>query len=191
MKIAITGHTAGIGQALANILQQRGHEIIGLSKRDGNNIRNIPKIVEKILPCDLFINNAQSGYAQTELLYEVWDKWQGQENKYIWCIGTMMTQHPINFPIPGQSDVAMNQYRNQKIALDDATAQLRWKKLWPAITMIRPGGVATQPGQAAEWPHCETNAWANTIVSTIISANQQGMHFNELALGCTKSPIPL
>ena len=66
MKIAITGHTAGIGQAFANILQGRGHDIVGLSKRNGDNIRNIVKIVEKITPCDLFINNAQAGYAQTE-----------------------------------------------------------------------------------------------------------------------------
>ena len=37
MKIAITGHTAGIGQAFANILQGRGHDIVGLSKRHGNH----------------------------------------------------------------------------------------------------------------------------------------------------------
>ena len=29
MKIAITGHTAGIGQALALIYQLQGHEIVG------------------------------------------------------------------------------------------------------------------------------------------------------------------
>jgi nucleoside-diphosphate-sugar epimerase len=77
MKIAITGHTAGIGQALSTVLQQRGHEIVGLSKRNGHNIRNISKIADLIEPCDLFVNNAQVGYAQTELLYEVWQRWQG------------------------------------------------------------------------------------------------------------------
>ena len=44
MKIAITGHTAGIGQALAKLYGQQGHQIVGLSRREGNNIRNIPKI---------------------------------------------------------------------------------------------------------------------------------------------------
>ena len=77
MKIAITGHTAGIGQALARALSQRGHKIIGLSKREGHNIRVIPKIAAKIEPCDMFVNNAQAGYAQTELLYAVWESWQG------------------------------------------------------------------------------------------------------------------
>jgi nucleoside-diphosphate-sugar epimerase len=191
MKIAITGHTAGIGQAFAKILADRGHEIVGLSKRHGDNIRNTAKIVEKITPCDMFINNAQAGYAQTELLYEVWEKWQGQPGKYIWCIGTMMTQYPINLPIPGQNEVSMSQYRNQKIALDDAISQLRWKNFLPIITMIRPGGVATQPGQKSEWPYCEANSWANTIISTIVSANEQSMQLNEISLGCAKSTMPL
>ena len=66
MKIAITGHTSGIGQALARQYEQRGHTIVGLSKRDGNDIRNIPKIADQIESCDLFINNAQQGFYQTD-----------------------------------------------------------------------------------------------------------------------------
>ena len=71
MKIAITGHSAGIGQALAKQYEARGHEIVGLSKRYGHNIKTIPKIADHIEPCDMFINNAQSGFAQTELLFEM------------------------------------------------------------------------------------------------------------------------
>lgn len=191
MKIAITGHTAGIGQAFATILQSRGHDIVGLSKRNGDNIRNISKIVEKITPCDLFINNAQAGYAQTELLYAVWEAWQDQPGKHIWCIGTMMTQYPIELDVPGYSNIGMSQYRNQKIALNDAITQLRNKKHMPVITMIRPGAVATQPGQTAEWPYCDVDVWANTVISTILLANEQGMRFNELSLGSAKSKLPL
>jgi nucleoside-diphosphate-sugar epimerase len=191
MKIAITGHTAGIGRAFTKVLQNRGHEIIGLSKRNGNNIRNTPKIVEKIMPCDIFINNAQAGYAQTELLYAVWQAWQDQPGKHIWCIGTMMTQIPVASAVPGYTDVDMSQYRNQKIALDDAIAQLRNKKHMPVITMIRPGSIATQPGQTAEWPYCDVDTWANSIISTMLLANEQGMRFNELALGAAKTRMPL
>lgn len=191
MKIAITGHTAGIGQAFAKILAGRGHDIVGLSKRHGDNIRNTPKIAEKILPCDMFINNAQAGYAQTELLYAVWEKWQDQPGKHIWCIGTMMTQSPTDQPVPAQSDIDMSQYRNQKIALDDAIAQLRHKKHMPVITMIRPGAVATQPGQLPEWPYCDVDVWANAVVSTMVLATEQGLRYNELALGAAKIRIPL
>lgn len=191
MKIAITGHTAGIGQALSTVLQQRGHEIVGLSKRDGHNIRNISKIADLIEPCDLFVNNAQVGYAQTELLYEVWQRWQGVAGKNIWCIGTMMTHCPVDAPVTDQSEMATSAYRNQKIALDDAVQQLRWKNYLPIITMIRPGAVATKPQQEPVWPYAEVNAWANTVVSALALANDQGMRFNELSLSAAKNLILL
>ena len=60
MKIAITGHTHGIGKAFAEQLAERGHEIIGISRRDGENIRRIEHTANLIDPCKLFINNAQS-----------------------------------------------------------------------------------------------------------------------------------
>ena len=69
MKIAITGHSAGIGQALAEAYV--GNDIVGLSRRNGYNIRSTPKVADQIEPCDMFINNAQVGYAQTELLFEI------------------------------------------------------------------------------------------------------------------------
>ena len=83
MKIAITGHTAGIGQAFTKILESRGHEIVGISRRTGDNIRRIEHTANLIEPCEMFINNAQTQYTQTELLYAVWQRWQGKE-KYIW-----------------------------------------------------------------------------------------------------------
>lgn len=143
MRIAITGHTAGIGKAFAEQLARRGHSIIGISRRGGNNIRRVPHTASIIEPCDMFINNAQTGYAQTELLYEVWKRWQGKE-RYIWNISTMMTELPINSTPDGQNDLTMSQYRNQKIALEEASRQLRFKNSWPQISVIRPGGVATQ-----------------------------------------------
>ena len=39
MRIAITGHRKGIGKAFAEQLSARGHEIVGISRSDGENIR--------------------------------------------------------------------------------------------------------------------------------------------------------
>jgi hypothetical protein len=103
----------------------------------------------------------------------------------------MMTQSPVDQAVPGQSDMSMSQYRNQKIALDDAIAQLRNKKHMPMITIIRPGAVATQSGQTADWPYCEVDAWVNTVISTMLLANEQGMRYNELALSAAKNQVPL
>lgn len=190
MKIAITGHTAGIGQALATVLVERGHEIVGLSKRNGHNIRVIPKIVDLVKDCDMFINNAQAGYAQTELLYRVWELWQGQ-NKHIWCISTMMTQTPTNPPVVGISDVSINEYRNQKIALEDACNQLQFKAPKPNIVLIRPGCVATQPGQVSPWPGSDVNTWAKSIVEYIADAEQKHMRIKEISLASVEQPLSL
>ncbi len=68
MKIAITGHTGGIGKSFAQLLATKGHDIVGISRSGGENIRRIEHTASLIEPCDLFINNAQSMFAQTELL---------------------------------------------------------------------------------------------------------------------------
>ena len=122
MKIAITGHTHGIGKAFAEQLAERGHEIIGISRRDGENIRRIEHTANLIDPCNLFINNAQSYYAQTELLYAVWKRWHTLASQHwIWNISTMMTEEPINSTVEGLDDIDLSEYRTQKLALEEAT----------------------------------------------------------------------
>ena len=183
MKVAITGHTSGIGQALFNILEKRGHDMTGLSRRTGHNIRTIPKIAALVEPCDMFINNAQAGYAQTELLYDVWQKWRNVPGKSIWCISTMMTQQPVDPPIPGQEEIVMSQYRTQKRALEEAVNQLRAKSGSCRIVIIRPGGVATLDGQEPDDRLCDVDKWANLVIDTMANADAQGMHFTDLSLG--------
>lgn len=150
MKIAITGHTKGIGQGLAKAYVSRGHEIVGLSTSTGHNIRNVPKIADLIEPCDMFVNNAQSGYAQTELLFEVCDRWRST-NKKILIISTMMTQQPIS-TLDG-----MDQYRVQKIALEEAVRQIRFKHQGLDLYLVRPGHV----------PADKANEWAETLVKIL------------------------
>lgn len=140
MKIAITGHSAGIGQALVQIYESQGHEIVGLSRRNGYNIRSLPKIAGMIEACDMFINNAQAGFAQTELLFEVWRRWRGQQ-KYIINIGTQMT----DMFLPPKEE--WDEYIIQKKALDLSTQLLEQRSKWPRLLLIRPSSVATQPGQ--------------------------------------------
>jgi len=140
MKIAITGHSAGIGQALAKIYEAQGHEVVGLSRRNGYNIRSLPKVAGMIEPCDMFINNAQVGFAQTELLFEIWRRWEGQQ-KIIVNISTQLT----DLQIPPNR--GWDEYLIQKKALELAEDLLTERSLWPQQIMIRPGAIATQPGQ--------------------------------------------
>lgn len=142
MKIAITGHSAGIGQALAKIYQSQGHEVVGLSRRNGYNIRSLPKVAAMIEPCDMFVNNAQVGFAQTELLFEMWRRWEGQE-KTIVNISTQMT----DMTVPPKRE--WDEYFIQKKALELAEDLLTDRNSWPRQIMIRPGAIATQPGQVS------------------------------------------
>ena len=145
MKIAITGHKRGIGKAFAEHFAREGHTIVGISRSDGENIRRTAHTASLIEPCDLFINNAISYYAQTELLFEVWHRWQPfKEVHYIWNISTQLCKQEKDIHINGLSLRESMQYRNQKMALELAHRQLEMQPSNIKMTLLRPGDVKTQ-----------------------------------------------
>ena len=177
MKIAITGHSSGIGLALAKQYAARGHEIVGLSRRNGYNIRSLHKIVGPIADCDWFINNAQAGFAQTELLFAIYEQWQGQRDKFIMNISTMMTRHPVS-SIPG---LGYDAYRTQKISLEEAHMQLAFKNDGPKMMLVRPGAVATGNGLTSEQA-ADADEWASTLVK-MIELTGNNLRLAEISLG--------
>jgi NAD(P)-dependent dehydrogenase (short-subunit alcohol dehydrogenase family) len=177
MKIAITGHSAGIGQAFARVFAEQGHEIVGLDRRNGYNIRSVPKVAAMIEPCDWFINNAQVGFAQTELLVEVYRLWKDVPNKRIINISTIMTSHPIS-AVPGLVPLT---YRVQKKALEETHHQLRFLQTWPKLTLIKPGAVATQFVGNIDIQKANVDEWATTVIR-ILEAAEPNLEVTELAL---------
>ena len=145
MKIAITGHKKGIGKAFAEQLAKKGHSIVGISRSDGENIRRTAHTASLIEPCDLFINNAISFYAQTELLFEVWHKWQPiKEVHYIWNISTRVCENTEDTQLKGLTMRESMEYRNQKMALELAHQQLNAQASNIKMELIRPGLINTQ-----------------------------------------------
>lgn len=145
MKIAITGHKKGIGQAFADQLSKRGHQIVGISRSDGENIRRTAHTASLIEPCDMLINNAISMYAQTELLFEVWHRWQPSKDvHHIWNISTKVCEQEHDIEIKGLTMRESMQYRNQKMALELAHHQLNFQPSHIEMKLIRPGTVNTQ-----------------------------------------------
>lgn len=86
MKIAITGHTGGIGKGLFDLLSSHGHEVIGFSRSNGYNINDKKirqGIINQIKDSDVFINNAYSGLAQVELLKDIIPLWTDTDKQII------------------------------------------------------------------------------------------------------------
>jgi hypothetical protein len=175
--IAITGHSAGIGLALAKIYEEKGHNIIGLSRRNGHNIRSIPKIIKEVKDADIFINNAQVGFAQTELLFALFREWYKIENKLIINISTMMTSEPLS-GLPG---LDMTEYYVQKIALEEGIRQLRYYQTWPKLCLVKPGAIATQPGQASPRPYADVDVWARRLIELLDCGSD--LEIPEIGLG--------
>lgn len=81
MKVAITGHTSGIGLSLSQQFTDRGYEVLGFSRSNNFDIGDPARraeIIEQIKDCDVFINNAYHETGQLELLKEVINNWNGQ-----------------------------------------------------------------------------------------------------------------
>jgi len=168
MRIAITGHKHGIGQAFAEQLSARGHEIVGISRSDGENIRRTAHTASLIEPCDMLINNAISFYAQTELLFEVWHRWQPSKDvHYIWNISTKICEQEHDIVIKGLTLRESMQYRNQKMALELAHRQLDQQTSNIKMSLIRPGQVRTQT-----WSD-PTSISAEDYVSSILMSHDE------------------
>jgi hypothetical protein len=80
MKVAITGHTRGIGKEIFNELSKRSYQVHGYSRSNGwdislQEIRT--QIVNETSDFDVFINNAYYPIAQFELLKLLVNQWQG------------------------------------------------------------------------------------------------------------------
>jgi len=146
MKVAITGHTRGIGKAIAEMFTDLGYEVIGLSSSNGFDLtieeqRN--NAIKEILQCDVFVNNAipcawtpdnHMIYIPVELAYTVHKQWRGNQNKLIIGIGSNISNLPINDHRP---------YQVAKIALEHAHKQLGYTIRHPKMILIKPGSTDT------------------------------------------------
>jgi NADP-dependent 3-hydroxy acid dehydrogenase YdfG len=82
MKIAITGHSRGIGKACADLLGEE-HDIHGMSRSNGFDINDVQPIIMSSHTCDVFINNAYSGIQQSILFDALFNMWKDDSTKTI------------------------------------------------------------------------------------------------------------
>jgi len=92
MKYAITGHTRGIGR---RAYERLSPNIIGFSKSTGYDINNRldrQRIVAESQDCDIFINNATSGFGQTYMFLDMLAAWQDRPEKTIINVGSRIAE---------------------------------------------------------------------------------------------------
>jgi NADP-dependent 3-hydroxy acid dehydrogenase YdfG len=120
MKVAITGHTRGIGKALVKSFSDSAFETIGFSRSNGYDITDenvISKILEEISDCDIFINNAYAPRNQTMLLEKVTEQWTGTDKVIVnissmWCYYDSEHEFVQDYK---QDKLDQNEFINKKI----------------------------------------------------------------------------
>lgn len=74
-KIAIVGHTRGIGKAISDLYKSKGYEIVGMSRSNGYDlIHDQEKIMDQIHDCSLVVINAHAGRGQLNLLKRIYGR---------------------------------------------------------------------------------------------------------------------
>lgn len=88
MRVIITGHTSGIGKAIADYFTAKGAEVVGFSKSTGYDITNPihrQQILDEAVSADVFVNNAYNNFdnSQFELLKGIFNLWNGSNKTII------------------------------------------------------------------------------------------------------------
>lgn len=95
MKIAITGHTTGLGKAIYDYCVSNNHECVGLSRSNGNDISDVDSILSKVSDADVFVNNAYHNFFQVEL-FDNWYLQHKTETKTIVNISSLVKYSGTN-----------------------------------------------------------------------------------------------
>jgi len=147
-RVAITGHTKGIGAQLWNRLEDRGIQLKGFSRSNGYNLLKVStckKVAQEVADwnADVFVNNAYVPDNQVRLLYLMYEHWK-EKPRLIINVSATSSDSITNF-----SQMGFNQdwtpYVSDKARLDWASLQLAnmYKKHNCRVSLIKPGFVDT------------------------------------------------
>jgi nucleoside-diphosphate-sugar epimerase len=150
MKVAITGHTRGIGKKISEYFSSSGHEIVGFSRSTGCDLKveeHRQTAIQKIIECDVFVNNAfvsiektysHYSYVPIEILFEVHKSWKDSPGKKIFVISSS-----THWSLTMSYDYGYAGYQVHKMALDHASFLLSHAHTYPILHLLNPGRVDT------------------------------------------------
>jgi nucleoside-diphosphate-sugar epimerase len=88
MKILLTGHTSGLGAAIAKQIS-----VTGISRTNNYDIANVSTWVNEFANYDVLINNACSKNYQVDVLAEFFKIWANDNNKHVINIGSYVASY--------------------------------------------------------------------------------------------------
>jgi len=91
-KIAIIGHTRGIGKAIADLYRKKNYTVVGLSSSNGYDLQcSQIEIMEQLDECQLIVLNAYVGRGQMTLLKRIYGKFVFENKKVVVITSTSGT----------------------------------------------------------------------------------------------------
>jgi NADP-dependent 3-hydroxy acid dehydrogenase YdfG len=157
MKVAITGHSRHIGKALTELFTSQGHSVVGFSRSNGYDISNsqsVANIVKQSTDCDVFVNNACSGFYQNNVFEEIFTAWQHEPGKTIVNISSR-----AKYWAAPSAD--LNTYYMSKKQLNHSAYKKMYQKNRCKVITINPGYVSDEPHSSK--PTITTAQLAETI----------------------------
>jgi len=106
-KIAIIGHTKGIGKAIADMYKKKKYQVIGMSSSNGYDLQfSQIEIMEQLDDCQLIVLNAYVGRGQMNLLKRIYGKFVFEDKKVAVITSTSGT------PIGADEDLSNAEYKD-------------------------------------------------------------------------------
>ena len=170
-KVSITGHTKGIGLAIANYFLNNGYLVTGFSKSNGYDITNTSirqQIVKESNNAVIFVNNAYNNFdsSQLEMLEDIYKDWEGQD-KIIINISSRFTN--------GDND-----YSQSKKKLDQFCEQKIYNRL-PYLINLKPGLTKTLRVESIEGNKMDVNDVVNVL--DYILSHKKNIRFTTISFG--------
>lgn len=156
MKVAITGHTGGLGTELTKQYTEKNYQVVGFSKSNGFNLNSsvlFKQVVEQAAECDIVINNADGAF-QRDLFVSLLQ--HNKTCKVIVNISSFASRWG-----PARASL----YASDKAALDSITySHQTFGPRWPAALLIRPSYFTGKRSMTKPQPHVEVTDVARIII---------------------------
>lgn len=181
MKIFVTGHTSGLGKSIYNLCDEADYTVTGLSRSNGYDLTKDLNDFLLQNDWDIFVNNAYSGWMQTELLYKLFEQNKNRKCTII-NIGSVSAD--------GNYDT-VNEYAVHKAALDKACMQLQLIDCECKVVQVKLGRMDTPLVAHKHARKLDPVIVANYIINTIIKNASDDMLIKNFTVDIMNSRRPL